>query len=74
MKNRLLLILCASFLTGICTAQTHKTYSGTYPDGRNDSHKGKATYSYREDELGQRIYDGPCTFSINVIGPETAKG
>lgn len=75
MKNRLLLILFASIFTGFCVAQTHKTYTGAYPDGRDDSHKGTATYTYIEGELGQRIYDGPCTFSIkNSTFIETAKG
>lgn len=75
MKNCLLLVLVSLFCCTSITAQTLKTYTGPYPDGRNDNWRGKATYSYREDELGQRIYEGPCTYSYKyVMGLDTAKG
>lgn len=75
MKNCLLLVLVSLFCCTSITAQTLKTYTGPYPDGRNPNWRGKATYSYREDELGQRIYEGPCTYSSKYgMGLATAKG
>ena len=46
MKNCLLLVLVSLFCCTSITAQTLKTYTGPYPDGRNPNWRGKATYSY----------------------------
>lgn len=72
-KFVLLVVLFLSIVS-IGHAQTHKTYSGVYPDNRSQSWEGEATYTYYEDEMGQRIYDGNFTYNIHLLGTDKATG
>jgi len=54
MKYNLLTFAFCLF-ANLLQAQTIKTYSGPYENG-------KATYQYYEDNNGERIYNGPFTY------------
>ena len=69
MKSKITLIVLALFsLTSY--GQSRKTYSGEYKASGSGSQisleytTGKATYSYYEDDEGNRLYDGSFRFDV----------
>lgn len=72
MRNFFLLAML--FIANFAIGQSLKTYSGVYPYSPNSNIEGKATYTYREGELGERIYEGKFTFSVRILGTYTATG
>ncbi|MGB1051275.1 MAG: hypothetical protein ACPGYF_04875 [Chitinophagales bacterium] len=69
MKSKIALIVLALFsLTAY--GQSRKTYSGEYKASGSGSQisleftTGKATYSYYEDDEGNRLYDGSFRFDV----------
>lgn len=56
MKKTIFLLFTLSMAAVSSMGQTIKTYSGLYEDG-------KATYSYYEDENGERVKHGKFTYN-----------